>query len=85
MIYMNPNTQNISANLPVNSTNQLQSAVVASAGYTSLVLTNLQELQSDADAFFAALEAKVDSADATTVTSLQSSVDSAFTTSESDY
>lgn len=62
-----------------------QTSVVASAGFTSLVLSNLQELKSDADAFFVALEAKADSADAATITSLQATVDSAFTTSEGDY
>lgn len=65
--------------------NYFQASVVASAGFTSLVLSNLQELQSDADAFFAALEAKVDSTDAATITSLQATVDSAFTTSEGDF
>lgn len=62
-----------------------QASTVASAGYTSTVLSNLQELQTDADSFLTALEAKVDSTDAATITSLQSTVDAAFATSEAAY
>jgi hypothetical protein len=58
---------------------------VSSAGYTSLVESELGTLQGDADALFAALEAKVDSADAATLVTLQATVDAAFSTSEGDF
>ena len=57
-----------------------QASVISSSGYTSTVLSALKTLSSDTDALFAAIEAKVDSADAASLTPLQAKVDAAFTT-----
>jgi hypothetical protein len=60
-------------------------AVVASAGYTSVVASALTTLTSDTDALFVALEAKVDSGSATTLSGLQTTVDAAFAAAEALY
>jgi hypothetical protein len=53
-------------------------AIVASAGFTSVVSSALTTLTSDTNALFVALDGKVDSGSAATLTTLQATVDAAF-------
>jgi len=55
-------------------------STIASAGYTSTVESALGTLTTDTNALFAALEAKVDSADSASLSTLQAEVDAAFAT-----
>lgn len=59
---------------------QIKATMIATAGYTSTVESALMTLKTDADAFFAALEAYSDVADAPSLVTLQASVDAAFAT-----
>jgi len=61
------------------------SSTIASAGYTSTVLSALKTIKTDTDDLFVALQAKATTSDAATLTTLQSDVDSAFTTGESTF
>jgi hypothetical protein len=61
-----------------------QASVVASTGYTSIVLGALNKLKSDSDALYAALEAKV-TTDAASVSVAQATVDAAFTSAIAAY
>jgi hypothetical protein len=59
--------------------------VVASAGLTSQVSSNISELSVDISSLLIGLESRVDSVDAATVEFLRVTVLSAFLTSEADY
>ncbi|CZR59639.1 uncharacterized protein PAC_09533 [Phialocephala subalpina] len=57
-----------------------KASVISSAGYTSTVSGALSTLSTDTDALFAAIEAKVDTADAASLATLQAEIDAAFAT-----
>ncbi|KAH8658189.1 hydrophobic surface binding protein A-domain-containing protein [Xylariales sp. PMI_506] len=59
--------------------------VVASAGYTSDVHDGLVSAKAHADAFFAALEATIDSSQLSAITSAQSTADADFTAAIAAY
>ena len=63
----------------------LQASTIASAGYTSTVESALGTLTTDTDALFAALEAKVDSADSASLVALQAEVDAALATASTTF
>ncbi|KAH8800306.1 hydrophobic surface binding protein A [Xylogone sp. PMI_703] len=64
---------------------EAKASTIASAGYTSTVESALKTLNSETDSLFAALEAQVDSADATSLKSLQAEIDAAFATAVADF
>jgi len=62
-----------------------KASVVSSAGYTSTVSSALTKLTTDTDALFVALKAAVDSEDATSLATLQATIDTAFATASSTF
>ncbi|KAE9377739.1 hypothetical protein N431DRAFT_461324 [Stipitochalara longipes BDJ] len=62
-----------------------KASTISSAGYTSTVAEALTTLTTDTNALFAALEAALDAADATSIAALQASVDAAFATASAAF
>ncbi|KAH8649387.1 hydrophobic surface binding protein A-domain-containing protein [Xylariales sp. PMI_506] len=64
---------------------EAKASVVASSGYTSIVLSAVESLQTDAAKFFTALETYIDSSYTSEVVTLASTVAAAFTTAIADF
>jgi hypothetical protein len=62
-----------------------QASTIASAGYTSTVASALTTLTTDTNALFAALEAALDSADSSSIATLQAEIDAAFATASAAF
>jgi hypothetical protein len=62
-----------------------QASVAALAGYASIVLGALNSLKSDSDAFYTALETKVTTTDAASISAAQTTVDEAFASAIAAY